>query len=119
MVVQPGERTPRASAQTLLALRQVHVTDLLKPTFSHNPAGAASRVEIRRPWEARAKSLLAIRQGDVPKGSATKYPSLEQGPGSDSEASAGGGLAVSDADFQPAAQGRVRAPQGDLDRAVA
>ena len=64
--------------------------------------------------QARARSVLPLREGHVPQGPAAEHPALEQGPGGDPEARARGGLAVSDADREPAAQVRVRAAQGDL-----
>ena len=57
---------------------------------------------------------LSLRKGDVPERPAAEHPAVEQGPGGDSEAGARGGLAVSDADREPAAQVRGRAPQRDL-----
>src|SRR5687767_2529616 len=71
-------------------------------------------MEVRQGWQARARPVLALREGHVPQGPTAEYPALEQGPGGNPEASTRRGLAVSDADLEPAAQVRVRAAQGSL-----
>ena len=47
--------------------------------------------------------VLALRQGDVPKGSTAEHPALEQRPGGDSEAGARGGPSVPNSDLKPVA----------------
>src|ERR1700730_8639088 len=71
-------------------------------------------MEVRRRWQARTSSLFSLRKGDFQERPPAEHPPVEQGPRGDSEASARGGLAVSDADREPAAQVRSWAPQGDL-----
>src|SRR5918996_4684467 len=71
-------------------------------------------MEVRQGRQARADSLLAIRQGDVPQGPAAEHPPVEQGSGGDSEASARRGVAVSDVDREFATQVRDWAAQRDL-----
>src|SRR5262245_250410 len=76
----------------------------------------------RGEWKAakgikRARGRYSpLREGHVPQGAAAEHPAVQQGLGGNSEAGAGGGLAVSDADLKPAAQVRIRPPQGGLKR---
>jgi hypothetical protein len=58
----------------------------------------------------RARSL-SLREGNVSQGPTAEHPAVEQGPGGDPEASPGGGLALPDADLEPAAQVRVGTAQ--------
>src|ERR1700741_3642197 len=76
-------------------------------------------MEVRRRRQAGANSILPLRQGHVPQGPAAEHQAVEQGPGGDSEASARRGVAVSDADREPAAQVRDRAAQRNLNSAFA
>src|SRR5437867_9799469 len=71
-------------------------------------------MEVLRRRQARANSVLPLRQGHVPQGPAAEHPAVEQGPGGDSEAGARRGVAVSDVDREPAAQVRDRAAQRNL-----
>src|SRR5215831_5573012 len=71
-------------------------------------------MEIRRRWQARTHAVRAVRQGDLPQGPATEHPPVEQGPGGDPEARAGGGAAVSDAHLESAPQVRFGTPQRSL-----
>src|SRR5688572_30304395 len=71
-------------------------------------------MEVRRQPEARAYPVHSLREGHVSQGPSFKHPDLEQGPGGDPEAGTRRGLAVPDADFEPAPQVRVRPPQRRL-----
>ena len=62
-----------------------------------------------RVWHARSDA------GVLPQGPPAEHSSVEQGPGSDPKASARRGVAVyKNVDREPAAQIRVRSPQGGL-----
>jgi hypothetical protein len=59
----------------------------------------------------RERTRYALWQGHVPQRSSAEYSSVEQGLGGDPEAGSRRGFALSDADRQPAAQVRSRAPK--------
>src|SRR5258706_943340 len=71
-------------------------------------------MDVVRRVQWLAISMRTLRQSDVPQGSPVEYPPVEQGSGGDPEAGARRGLAVSNADRQPASQVRVRTPQRGL-----
>src|SRR6266851_1412248 len=71
-------------------------------------------MEVRRRRQPRADALLALCQGHVPQGSSAEHSFVEQGPGGDPEAGARGRAPLPNADREPAAQVRIRAPQRDL-----
>ena len=71
-------------------------------------------MEVCQGWQARARPVLALCKGHVPEGPQVEHPAVEQGPGGDSEAGAGGRIALPDTDRTPAAQVRVRPPQRGL-----
>src|SRR5262245_41803679 len=71
-------------------------------------------MEVRQGRQARARPVFPLREGHVSQGSTAEHSTVEQGPGSDSEARARGGTALPDADFESTAQVRVWPAQRSL-----
>jgi hypothetical protein len=95
---------PRGGIYRVVASRE-QTDDAFFAFEATEPPGGGPSLHI----QAREEELFVVLEG-----STTEYQALEQGPGGNSETGARGGLAVPDADLQPAAQVRVRTAEGGL-----
>jgi hypothetical protein len=104
----------QARSTILCKTGQVTAKKPLGYVSGRRPSGRGLKMGHEEYENGSAAGSLIARIRYVPQGQAVEHPAVEQGPGDDSEASARGGVAVSNADLEPAAQVCGRPVKGSL-----